>query len=1094
MTVPDGTDPDATDYMNLVEKATVLLFRAAGADPSDPSSLRDLGRLGEIRALFARDSWERRELMDEAQVQFARAARLEYERAYDSRAASAAHVPPAQHLSGREAHPAPLISELAFAGRLRRGEATLDELIGRYQSDALPAERNPRFWADRLFIVQAGDDASARAALYDEADAQFREMWKAMPVEVPWRGQARQGPAKVRKIEVLEAWASAVLAMSTSEQDRELRSRLFYESVKLMELGLPLPLDTYETEGLLACLDRAEPEAPDADASAALWSVKDTLFGRWLDSAGRPPEANARWGDDLYARAGRQPDARLFAHYVAEGDDRYGAYIDEVRMAAGTTAEKAVTDAAGAWAEAEKAGAAAEKAAGTSQAGSAAARPAGAGAKAAPPRHATAQEPARPAAAEAAARLEEAETVARALFSHGESLDLKSAGSSEFPASLSQEELDSRRRTMLVDAASAYQEALDLSPGSIRYMRALSRASLRLSALARSEDGFLPRFEQALSLALSAASREPDSGGAFFAWGRSLMEVSESVPFPAARERMTAEALAAFRQNLRSHSPFVPELNEMADLVYRAAQQAPGQRAQAYRLLTEICRRLAALRPDDPDARFALSLAMLLSFAADSPRGSQATSQGTVTAPAGGTAGPGNGAGNGQGRNGAAAAGNALNGAATAGNALNGAAAAGNALNGAAAAGNGQDRNGTAAAGNGQNRNGAAAARNGQNESVGPMNGQNSAGAAASRNSGARNGSADGRGLASGNSLTPDEGYPGPVAGTRQAGSASQVTGGQGGPGAAPVPPPPPGAYEHGAPAGSGPDGMSLPAPWNSPGDTVDRRDFRELLNAAGEGLEILSMGEEPSANTGSSLPRDPLEPYRRDPARIRFLEPEGFLRVNLASATRAERNASALNSFVGRLADLAPQHSVGPWHMLQLASFLRRSAATGYLPPEEEKAYFRLALKILSEADALLRTAGDSELAGFVLAEQGLALAESTLGGGKGAEDALASASRLWDAADAARAGSSAYARARWAAWSGGRAELGTHLAHSASDEDVMLWPKFSEALQEPAFRPFAAESWFKALWFGYGRAGAADGSGDNAGDGGRAEARTPK
>jgi hypothetical protein len=1008
LTVPDPSDTDAAAYMDLVEKATVLLFRAAGADPEDPASFRELGRLAEIRALFARDSWDRRELMDGAQFQFARAARLEFEAAFDGLAAGAAA--PSGTASGALAPSGPLISELAFAGRLRRGEATLDELVQHYQADGLSADRNPRFWADRLHIIRAGEDPGTRAALYGEAAAHFAELWKTMPVEVPWRGQPRRGPQKIRKIEVLEAWAGTVAALSGSEQDPELRSRLFLEALRLLELGLPLPLDTHETAGLLTSLDGAEPEAPDREASEALWALKDRLFARWLAAGDHPPEVNALWGDDLYARAGRQLDSRLFDHFINEGDLRYQAYIATVRADAKARAEKTVADAAAAQAAAAMAGAEIS-------------RGAGPGMKGASGRRNPAQAFRRPPAAEAAAALEEAETAARAVYRQGEALELRTGKTSEFLVSLPREELDARRRRILMGAAAGYQEALDLSPGSIHYMRALSRASLQLAALSPTEEGFLPHFEQALSLALSAASREPDTGGAFFGWGRSVMAASESIPFPAVRERMTAEALAAFRQNLRSHSPFVPELNEMADLVYRAARSAPGQKAQAYRLLTEICRRLAALRPDDPDTRFALSLAMLLRIAAESPQG------------AGGDGDAGDG--------------------------------------GSAVA------SGSGGSGGADGNFGEAAARgaNGGSRAYGPSAGAGPPGEAgpgpASPHDGApRSGSGqagayprDARAAEPGNAYGP-----------------APVTGGQGGPGAAAAPPPPPGADAAGAPAGTLPPGTAdLPAPWNSSPDSVDRGDFRELLNAAGEGLELLSMGEEPRTDPGTVLPPDPLEPFRRDPARIRFLEPENFLRVNLSSATRAERNASSLNAFVGRMQDLAPPESMGPWHMLRLASFLRRSAATGYLPPEEEKAYFRLSLRILSEAETLLRSGGDAELVNFVLAEKGLALAESTLGGGTGeggteaARMAEEAAVRLWDEADAAEAGSSAYARARWAARSGDREELGRHLAHSARDEDLMLWPKFREALLEPAFRPYAGEGWFKSLWFGYGRHGAA-------------------
>jgi hypothetical protein len=282
-------------------------------------------------------------------------------------------------------------------------------------------------------------------------------------------------------------------------------------------------------------------------------------------------------------------------------------------------------------------------------------------------------------------------------------------------------------------------------------------------------------------------------------------------------------------------------------------------------------------------------------------------------------------------------------------------------------------------------------------------------------------------------------------------------------------------------------------------------------------GLELLSFGGGAGApGADAAPPPDPLEPFRRDPARLQFLDPEGFVRVKTSGSTRAERNASSLNSFVARVLDIAPREGMSPWHTLQLGSFLRRSAATGYLPPEEESAYFRLAIRLLSEAEAQLRAhGGDPELLSYVLAEKGLALAETTLtpggagawdgdgdgakggkegarpgagagagagagsGPGVGAEGAgpgasppaLAAAAALWDEAEGLVPGASGYARARWAAWSGVRSELARHLPHAARDEDMLLWPTFREAAMEPAFRSVKDEPWFRSLWFGYSR-----------------------
>jgi hypothetical protein len=950
----DPARADGEAYLALVEKATVLYFRAAASDPSDVRILSLLGRLAEIRALFAPDPWERRELLDLAQNQFLRAARLEFERAFDLRAARTPPRAPA-------APQGPLIAELAYPGRLRRGEATLEDLRRHHGSEALPAERNPGFWRDRLHVIQAADDASQRGALYDEAAEGFAEVWRTMPVEVPWSGAPpAAGSPKIRKIEALQAWAGTVLALSASETDPRLRERLYGEALRLLELGLALPLDRHEMGGLLSAMDRAEPEAPDDGALQALWGLKDRFFKRWESAADRPPEALALWGDDLYGRADRQKDPRLFGHYLAEGAARYASYLELVRKLPPSPAATLAPGLPGTAAAAP---------------GKAPARPSGSRRGA----------PEGPSPEEAAAALEAADRLARARFRHGEALEFRTGRMTALMLGIPHEDWARRRTRVLLEAAGAYREALNLEPGSMSYARALSRAYLSLAQLSPTDAGFFPYFEQALALALSAASREPDSGGAFFAWGRSLLAL-ENLPGPASRERTVTEALAAFRQNLRSHSPFVPELNEMADLAYRAAQDSPAQKAQAYSLLSEICRRLAALRPDDPSARFALALATRLRLSAESQSFRPYPAQ--VPGPGSDGAGPPPAPGPEQ----------------------------------------ASPAPGEAAGG----------------PSSGPAGPQ-----------GPSEGSPDGAGAAPG--FTPEAGAAaGPAPENAE---EPHFTGGQAGPGAPPAPLPAPGTQD------------ITPSPWAAGADSyaAERRGFTEMLRSAWEGLELLSEGAENVSAEAPAAP-DPLEPFRRDPARLRFLEPENFLRVSLSSSTRPERNAASLNSFLCRLLDLAPPEGLPPWHRLQLGSFLRKAASSGYLPPEETAAYFRLALRELDAAERRLRSdEGDPRLLALILSEKGLTLAESTLSEGGASPAVLDAAFRLWDEADALLPSCSGYSRARWAAWSGGRDELAASLPHSARDEDVLLWPRFAEALQEPAFRKAKGEDWFKALWFGY-------------------------
>jgi hypothetical protein len=161
------------------------------------------------------------------------------------------------------------------------------------------------------------------------------------------------------------------------------------------------------------------------------------------------------------------------------------------------------------------------------------------------------------------------------------------------------------------------------------------------------------------------------------------------------------------------------------------------------------------------------------------------------------------------------------------------------------------------------------------------------------------------------------------------------------------------------------------------------------------------------------------------------------------------------------------------PWYKLKAASFFRLVAASGYPPPEEQMAYFRLALALLEQAadETLSLYPGDSSRPD-ILAEEGLVLAEMTLVNPKESSYLLKRAEDLWLEADRLESGKSHYARARWAAWQDDLQALKVYLRHEAKSQGFFLgWPSWKEIRFEPSFRKHARESWFKAAWFGYSR-----------------------
>ncbi|MDR1607463.1 MAG: hypothetical protein LBT38_03540 [Deltaproteobacteria bacterium] len=244
--------------------------------------------------------------------------------------------------------------------------------------------------------------------------------------------------------------------------------------------------------------------------------------------------------------------------------------------------------------------------------------------------------------------------------------------------------------------------------------------------------------------------------------------------------------------------------------------------------------------------------------------------------------------------------------------------------------------------------------------------------------------------------------------------------------------------------------------------DLTAKKALQEVLSAFADGLESLAVWR---PNSDSPPPAGQAQAYEP----LRFLVPEiGQAWVYAPAATFQERLASALNRPVGRLLAMARPETLPPWHQLQLAAFLRLAAASGYPPPEEQMAYWRLALR-------LLRLAGSKETdnpdLGSILAEEGLVLAELNLLNRAPDPGLLKQAQALWERAEKIAPGSSHYAKARWAAWRGDRAELEKSLAHPPAWEDNLTWPSFPRAISDPAFRPYRSEPWLKAAWFGYSR-----------------------
>jgi tetratricopeptide (TPR) repeat protein len=237
--------------------------------------------------------------------------------------------------------------------------------------------------------------------------------------------------------------------------------------------------------------------------------------------------------------------------------------------------------------------------------------------------------------------------------------------------------------------------------------------------------------------------------------------------------------------------------------------------------------------------------------------------------------------------------------------------------------------------------------------------------------------------------------------------------------------------------------------------DPAAKKAFLEVMSSFLESLEGLSL----RPGSGQS-------PYPEG-LPLHFMSPEvGQIFLHSPRATFQERLASSLNRPLGRFLAMARPKTLPPWYKYQLACFLRLAAASGYLPEEEQMAYWRYALSILQDAKS-----ENSPLMGPILAEEGLIAAELNLLSPLAAKSLVAEAENLWQTAEKISPGSSHYARARWAGWQGDRENLEKSLNHPAAWEDELIWPNFNQAVNDPAFRPYRGEAFFKKAWFGYSR-----------------------
>ncbi|MDR2387587.1 MAG: hypothetical protein LBE80_08400, partial [Deltaproteobacteria bacterium] len=188
-------------YVERLDKALVLCYQAGYENPDIPEVWKRLGALAESKSFFLTDIKERFDLLAEAAGHFSHSARLEFEKS---------------NWEFLESEPGekkvlltdPFLADLIWLGRLRRDEVTMAEIFQRHAAENMDPSHRPEFWRERALFIQAKGDWLKQDQELNEAREDFKNLWSTMPQEVPWRSMVDKfGPQKIKKVEVMEAWA-----------------------------------------------------------------------------------------------------------------------------------------------------------------------------------------------------------------------------------------------------------------------------------------------------------------------------------------------------------------------------------------------------------------------------------------------------------------------------------------------------------------------------------------------------------------------------------------------------------------------------------------------------------------------------------------------------------------------------------------------------------------------------------------------------------------------------------------------------------------------------------------------------------------------
>ncbi|MDR0549375.1 MAG: hypothetical protein LBI10_08240 [Deltaproteobacteria bacterium] len=591
------------DYRPRLEKAMVLYYQASLTQPDSPYVWLRLGRLAEIRALWAADLASREELLAEARGHFLKAARLGYEKNRPKAPAPKTSRGPAD----------PFVAELYWTLRLKRGEIKTDELTRHYAYNDLNPLYQPGLWRDRRYLLLNDPDPLARERRLNEWLIEFDKIWAVMPSRVP---NLRPDSPIIKKIDLLLAFSETLLSLVKPISSPKVETLAPPNTPSTLKDSEPKdqdvltkppdpPLKELSNGSSNKAPDLAPTSAPGAASTAAPGSAatSSTATVATLTSAPRAKAAGASDDIKILPTPGPSPFdlalnlwPRALSQPLDPSDlDRFLTLMDQAEELAPTLALKEAL-----WALKD-------------QFFNRQVKVKGAESLAQLAWGADYYRRASSLADDkrwAALNVEAAKKMTRAVAT-SQAVDRTRAewGRVLESAAYAAGSKTDRYLKALTLARDQYQLAYDLGQ-KFELLNSLARVNALLAFAAQDLAEFTELFQKATNFGRLAVRVSDNPAAAWLAWAQNCLAFQRRELKADYRELVVAEIFAAYNHYLSSNPTSLPRLIETADGVWSIAAKYPQSQDQALSVLIDVCRRLNRLAPDEPGYGFALGLTL----------------------------------------------------------------------------------------------------------------------------------------------------------------------------------------------------------------------------------------------------------------------------------------------------------------------------------------------------------------------------------------------------------------------------------------------------------------------------------------------------